>query len=229
MLEDSNILVAEDETLTALDLASWVEAAGGRVVGPVATVASALALLETTPIDAAIVDANLADRDVTPVVLLLVSRNVPIIVYSGIGLPEELAARHPELPLILKPVPAVHVVKQLVQLVRAHMRARPARASPEPAADANPEIGFELVEVLVDGGVRNGRCVYASGRLIGVLVPVTAEEQGEGTAGWYLEAGFGPCGPMAAGTPPVFASLGAAATWFSGNLADAGLAQPHPR
>jgi CheY-like chemotaxis protein len=97
MFDDTNVLVVEDESLIADDLADWVKAAGGRVIGPARTVARALELIETTSVDAAILDAHLADRDVTPVARLLIARNVPLIFYSGLGLPEELATLHPEI------------------------------------------------------------------------------------------------------------------------------------
>ena len=213
MFDDTNILVAEDESLIADDIADWVKAAGGRVIGPARTVARALDLIGTTPVDAAILDARLEDRDITPVAQLLVARHVPLIVYSGLGLPNELAAAHPDITLILKPTPTVAVVQRLAALLRDQMRSRPASAN---------EIEFHVVRIFVDHGSRTGRSVYSAGTLVGILIPITAEEHGEnGTGGWYLEAGFGPCSLMNVGPPPIFADLREAAAWFSGNLAEA--------
>lgn len=208
MLEDTNILVVEDESRIAEDIADWVEAAGGTVIGPAPTVAHALELLERNSVHAAILDGNLADRDVTPVARLLVSRNVPLIVYSGLGLPEELAALHPNLPVILKPVPAVRVVRRLVKLLT------------EQQPDPTEEIAFQVTRIFVDDSARTGRSAFSGGTLIGVLIPVSGDEQGEdGFGGWYLEAGFGPCSLMTVGPPPIFADLGEAAAWFTMNLA----------
>ena len=103
MLKRRTILIAEDEPFIALDIACAVEDAEGRVVGPAASVAEALTFLMTENVDGAILDVNLTDRDITPVVVLLVERGVPIILQSGIGLPAELAARFPDLTICIKP------------------------------------------------------------------------------------------------------------------------------
>jgi DNA-binding response OmpR family regulator len=103
MLGGLSILIAEEDVLVALDLAAAVEELDGKVVGPVDSAADALALLETEKVDAAILDANLADRDVTPLALLLVDKAVPVIVHTGTGLPDELVKVHPDLPVIQKP------------------------------------------------------------------------------------------------------------------------------
>jgi CheY-like chemotaxis protein len=214
--------VVEDESVIALDIADCVEAAGGRVVGPVPTVQEALTLLETAAVDAAILDGNLADRDVTPVALLLAARNVPIIVYSGLGLPGDLAASHPNIPLIKKPAPVSQVVKGLVEIFRKQLEDRPAEAAVTRPLDTRKgrDIAFGVIHVLVDDGFRIGRSAFAGGNLIGILIPVSAEEEGDdGAGGWYLEAGFGRCGGTDLATPPVFADLHRAAAWFSARMA----------
>jgi DNA-binding NtrC family response regulator len=227
MLE-ANILIVEDETLIALDMADCVEAAGGRVVGPVATVAGALTLLEAIPVDAAILDANLADRDVTPVALLLTARKIPTIIYSGTGLPDELAARHPSIPLMFKPKPVTELVKRLDELITNHMRFNATSSAwthpPQETNGRRDEITFQTMNVMVGTGYRIGRSASSQGKLIGVLIPVTAEEHGEGgTGGWYLEAGFGPCSSIAGPTPAVFTDLNEAEHWFSAKLAGAAM------
>jgi hypothetical protein len=60
----------------AFDIATTIEDAGGMVVGPVATVKEALALLEIHPVAAVILDVNLGDRDISPVAELLLARGV---------------------------------------------------------------------------------------------------------------------------------------------------------
>ena len=57
----------EDQAIIALDLESAVEESNGQVIGPASTVREALKLLHTNEVDAAILDANLPDGDVTPV------------------------------------------------------------------------------------------------------------------------------------------------------------------
>lgn len=108
------ILIVEDEPLIAMDLAGAVEDLEGVVIGPFSSVAAALELLETLSIAAAILDANLLDRDITPVALRLACAGVPLVVYTGTGLPPELAEQHPSLPVLLKPATAQRVVERLV-------------------------------------------------------------------------------------------------------------------
>jgi hypothetical protein len=101
--------------LTALNLATEVEAAGGEVVGPYASVASALAALQSVAVVGAILDASLTDRDVTPVAALLVERGVAIILHTARGMPEALARLHPGLRVIMKPVDAAVVLAALAE------------------------------------------------------------------------------------------------------------------
>ncbi len=111
------VFVAEDEPFIAFDLATTIEDAGGLVVGPAATVKEALALLENCPVDAAILDVNLGDRDICPVAELLLSRGVPVIFHTGLGVPEELSARFPDLIVHLKPLVPEQLIRQLAALI----------------------------------------------------------------------------------------------------------------
>ena len=114
---DVAIFVAEDEPFIALDLATTIEDAGGRVVGPAATVKEALELLEIHPVAAAILDVNLRDRDISPVAELLIARGVPVIFHTGLGLPDELSAKFPDLIVHLKPLIPEQLIRQLAALI----------------------------------------------------------------------------------------------------------------
>ena len=118
MLEGLPVLIVENEPLIALDLTAAVLEQNGIVIGPVPTVAEALAILADQPIGAAILDAKLDDRDITPVAVRLIEQAVPFVIHSGTGLPAELAARHPDLPVILKPKRPEDVVASLEQQMR---------------------------------------------------------------------------------------------------------------
>ncbi|WP_247643879.1 response regulator, partial [Brucella abortus] len=96
-LEHRRILVVEDEVFVALDVAATVEDANGTVVGPVGTVRQAIDLINRQEVDAAILDVNLADGDVEPVLDRLKSRNIFVVIHTGGGLPPRLAARYPEM------------------------------------------------------------------------------------------------------------------------------------
>jgi len=117
MLKGLPILIVEDEAVIAMCLAEMIADLGGCVVGPVGKVSDALALIEEAPIAAAILDANLLDRDVTPVALALTERALPFIIHSGTGLPDELAQRYPDLPLVLKPAHSMAVLAALLHRV----------------------------------------------------------------------------------------------------------------
>ena len=89
-----------------------------------------------------------------------------------------------------------------------------------------PEITLQSISVMTDGGGHEGHLVLAAGHLVAVLSRVTAEEtlgEREQIEGWFLEAGFGPCGPLMSVTPPVFTDLEEALAWVRTRL-EAGFA-----
>ena len=84
-----------------------------------------------------------------------------------------------------------------------------------------PDITLQPIPVLIDGGSHDGRLILVDGSLVAVFARVTAEETagGEGqVGGWFLEAGFGPCGSLMSVTPPVFAELDQALAWVRTRL-----------
>jgi len=119
VLNGALILVAEDEPFIALDVALAIEDAGGAVAGPTASVKEALALIESLPIVAAILDVNLVDGDISPVAERLLIAGIPIIIQTGIGLPPSLTARFPDLPVQIKPCAAATLVEKLEALIAA--------------------------------------------------------------------------------------------------------------
>lgn len=115
-LSHCNVLIVEDELLTALDLVTAVEDASGRLIGPAATVGAALAIIDTEVIHAAVLDAHLSDGDITPVAEALTARGVPFVVYTGIGLPHGLRHRD-DIPVFIKPVPVSRLIAEVAALV----------------------------------------------------------------------------------------------------------------
>jgi DNA-binding NtrC family response regulator len=111
------ILIVDDEPFIALDLAMAVEDAGCLVVGPAGSVREALSLLEASRVTAAILDVNLSDGDVTPVVDVLVARGIPLIFQTGVGLPPSLTARYPDLLVYAKPVISERLVNIMIGLI----------------------------------------------------------------------------------------------------------------
>ena len=86
------VLVVEDEFLLALDLELVLERGGWRVLGPAATVAEALRLLEAKTPDVALLDVNLKDEMVTPVAEALRARGVPFVLASAYDRTQLLSA-----------------------------------------------------------------------------------------------------------------------------------------
>lgn len=102
-LAGRRILVVEDESLVAMLLETILEDMGCTPVGPAANIDDGLAFVEQgEPLDAALLDVNVAGRQVFPVAQALLDRGVPFIFSTGYGeggLPEEWRGR----PTIQKP------------------------------------------------------------------------------------------------------------------------------
>lgn len=88
---NKTVLVVEDEYLIAMDLQLLLEGNGWRVIGPVATVREALALLEIETPRVALLDINLGDELVTPVAVALRASGIPFAVASAYADPERYA------------------------------------------------------------------------------------------------------------------------------------------
>lgn len=84
-----SVLIVEDEFLIAMDLQLLLEDHGWRVVGPVATVGQALALLEIELPSVALLDVNLGTELVTPVAEALEASGVPFAVATAYARPEQ--------------------------------------------------------------------------------------------------------------------------------------------
>jgi len=87
------VLIVEDESLVAMLLETILEDMGCVPVGPAATVDEGLQLVaDPTPIDAALLDVNVAGRQVFPIAEALKARGVPFVFSTGYGeggLPDE--------------------------------------------------------------------------------------------------------------------------------------------
>jgi len=101
-LRGRTILVVEDETLIALDVARSLEEVGCKVVGPVSTVAEALSKLESNLIDAVVLDVNLHGEKSIPIMETLQAGKVPFVIVTGYSR-ERLPARLQGTPYLGKP------------------------------------------------------------------------------------------------------------------------------
>ena len=112
------ILVVEDEFLVADILVKLIKLYGGTVAGPVASKEAALAILETTSVDCAVLDVALSDGPCVSLAEELARRGINVTLatgYSGSGIPREL--RH--LPAFTKPADLGALVDHLAGYCRA--------------------------------------------------------------------------------------------------------------
>ncbi|MFN3512822.1 MAG: PAS domain S-box protein [Phenylobacterium sp.] len=113
------ILVVEDETLLAMELASALEAAGWTVVGPGYSLAEGLALAHANEdLDAALLDVNLSGRAVYPLAAELKAAGVPFVFCTGYEMVDP-EGRFIDAPLIRKPVNFQLLNRELARLVAA--------------------------------------------------------------------------------------------------------------
>lgn len=102
--QDRRILVVEDEYYLATELERELTEAGAVVVGPVASVEGALALIGQGPaLDGAVLDVNLGGEWAYPVADELMARGVPFVLATGYD-ERDIPARYAHAPRIGKPV-----------------------------------------------------------------------------------------------------------------------------
>jgi len=103
VLAGARILVVEDEMMAASMLEMVLGDCGCIVVGPVPSIESGLALAEDGPIDAAVLDVNLAGEPVFPIADVLSAKHVPFVFVTGYGAPGVDGKRYPGAPVVQKP------------------------------------------------------------------------------------------------------------------------------
>lgn len=103
MFQGRRILLAEDEYVIAEAMRRNLEKAGAIVVGPVASVDAALALIEAEQIDGALLDISLRGQKVFPVAEALVARGIPFVFATGYET-SDLPAKWQSAPRCEKPV-----------------------------------------------------------------------------------------------------------------------------
>jgi len=96
------ILVLEDEPLIATMMRDWLAELGCETLGPAQTVQAALALIETNPPDAAILDISVGKEDCYPVADRLQDLAVPFAFATGRA-GGFIASRHQAAPRLSKP------------------------------------------------------------------------------------------------------------------------------
>ena len=102
-LSGRRILIAEDESLIALELEDAMQALGCEVLGPVSRVEDVLTHARSGGLDGALLDVNLRGEQIFGILPELVASGLPLIITSGYDdatlFPEEFRS----LPRIAKP------------------------------------------------------------------------------------------------------------------------------
>jgi CheY-like chemotaxis protein len=112
-LTSRRVLVVEDEYFLADDMARALEQVGAEVVGPVPSVARALAVLASgESVDAAVLDINLRGEMVFPVADALRARGTPFVFSTGYGR-ASVPAAYRDVPRWEKPFTAENFAKAL--------------------------------------------------------------------------------------------------------------------
>ncbi|WP_293476821.1 HWE histidine kinase domain-containing protein [Phenylobacterium sp.] len=114
-LRGARVLIVEDAVLLALELETGLSEAGAEVIGPAYELEEAMALLDR-PIDAAVLDANLNGRSVTPVAEVLSQRNIPFVFATGYGETGGAPGGF-EAPVIRKPYDVTQVAAAVAELL----------------------------------------------------------------------------------------------------------------
>jgi CheY-like chemotaxis protein len=97
------LLIVEDVAVIALDLQSQAEEAGWEVIGPAGSIDDALALIEETELDAAMLDLKVGSESIAAAARALRSREVPFVFVTGYELTPDLPQDLHDAPLVRKP------------------------------------------------------------------------------------------------------------------------------
>src|SRR5690242_4990806 len=111
------VLIVEDEMLVAMELDDLLRGHGCTVLGPAATIKTAIALIATVRPDAALLDLNLSGHTAVPVAAALNGQEVPFVIVSGYS---ETHLQAPELsraPRLAKPVDHARFLGELGMLL----------------------------------------------------------------------------------------------------------------
>jgi DNA-binding NtrC family response regulator len=119
VLRGRRVLIVEDELLVAMELESLLEEQGCAVVGPAATVARALALLDGERLDAAILDVNLDGQTAIPVAAALNEQGIPFLLATGYGAAQASEPELKDAPRVDKPVSHDRLVRTLARIMKA--------------------------------------------------------------------------------------------------------------
>ncbi|CAN5275149.1 hypothetical protein BH10PSE6_BH10PSE6_19550 [soil metagenome] len=118
-LSGRRVLVVDDEFFVAVHIETLLEDFGCEVVGPVATIEEALALVGSEKLDGALLDANLNGISSAPIAAELRDRAIPFLVITGYGQLALADAALNSAPRLSKPFDTAGLEKALAAMLGA--------------------------------------------------------------------------------------------------------------
>jgi CheY-like chemotaxis protein len=109
------VLIVEDELLIATTLEMMLSEKGYEIAGPAPTVEEALAVLETTQPDVALLDYRLGNSTTESLLSVLQERGIPACMVTGYGR-DALPERYQQYPVLEKPFSLSELLEELRHL-----------------------------------------------------------------------------------------------------------------
>lgn len=120
MWDTWRVLVLEDDVLQGEHVCDLLLGEGMEPLGPVATAEAAIELLDTTTVDAAILDIRLQNGLCFKVARALMQKQIPFLFLTG-SVQEVIPQDFEAVPLLLKPFDAQRLLELLRGLLPAQM------------------------------------------------------------------------------------------------------------
>jgi DNA-binding response OmpR family regulator len=112
-LAGRRVLIVEDDSAIAENLAFEIAAEGAKVVGPVATVNAALDAIANTDPDGVILDLHLTGEMAFPVADALATRHIPFVIMTGFDARAVVPTRYANVSCLQKPVTPYAICREL--------------------------------------------------------------------------------------------------------------------
>lgn len=115
-LAGQRILIVEDDYYLAMDSEDWLRRAGAEVLGPVPDERAAIVLLESGPMDCAVIDINLGHGPSFEIAARLQEANIPFLLatgYDAAAVPREFS----DVPRLEKPFREHDLISALERLI----------------------------------------------------------------------------------------------------------------
>jgi len=116
LLDGKSVMIVEDEAFIAMELEYILGDAGASIVGPVASLETAMKTAETAEFDVAVLDIMLGREEVFPLADMLRERGIGFVFHSAHAEPQRLEKRYPGVALISKPSSAEQIAQSLAAL-----------------------------------------------------------------------------------------------------------------